>query len=602
MHILHSLTGMASVAMWSALMNWRSMISLFPALEYHVNELEDNSEEALRNLLGTWSGVIFVVLIISLSAAYFVPSVWGPVRTFVLAKWSTTCSIPEDTMAYDRIRTWVDKQQEFQSVSNVTVLDESEGKIGEDGVDFPEGIDCLTTISRMRSNEIGMASFSPAFSKVRFWRNGAYFWFTERGDKKLNEWGREIPDRYLEIYCFSWNRSLKPVKDLLLKIKRQQDTRSSGKTEVYLPHLLVEEHWYWKLSRRCVKRPLHTVIMDRQQIYGVVSEVRSFLSRAGVEWYRDKGLPLRIGYLFSGPPGTGKSSFAFALAGHFGLPIYMMNLSAQGLTDLVIEKLFSKLPFHCIVLLEDIDATKPLTREDTAEVSHVTKGARDEKKEGKVIKKNEVTLSGLLNVIDGVGATEGRILIMTTNHIEVLDEALIRTGRADRILNFTQATREQAKDMFVNAYKGVRWVKQPGDVELEDWVDEDIAHLSKQFADKIRDQEFSPALLQQYFKDFRAQPRRAVEEIDAWMKDPRGYRKPSLKLESSFYDVAFGTGRESESHLDTRFSLIAPSTQLRPDSGNSSPGQGKRMSVPGDFRDCFDEQDADFLESLIDLS
>ncbi|KAK7736975.1 hypothetical protein SLS53_006730 [Cytospora paraplurivora] len=330
--------------------------------------------------------------------------------------------------------------------------------------------------------------------------------------------------------------------------------------------------------------------MDRQEIYGVVSEIRSFLSRAGVEWYRDKGLPLRVGYLFSGPPGTGKSSFAFALAGHFGLPIYMMNLSAQGLTDLVIEKLFSKLPFHCIVLLEDIDATKPLTREDTTEAKHVSKNARDEKREKRFIKKNEVTLSGLLNVIDGVGASE------------VLDEALIRTGRADRILKFTQATKEQAKDMFVNAYKGVRWVQQPGDVELEDWTDEDIAHLSKQFADKIRDQGFSPAMLQQYFKDFRAQPRRAVEEIDAWMKDPRGYRKPSLKLESSFYNVASVIGSESESHLDFDFSLIAPSTQLRPRSGNSSPGQEKRMSVPGDFRECFDEQDADFLASLIDLS
>lgn len=145
-------------------------------------------------------------------------------------------------------------------------------------------------------------------------------------------------------------------------------------------------------------------------------------------------------------------------------------------------------------------------------------------------------------------------------------------------------------------------VRQPGDVESKDWTDEDIVHLSQQFGEKIRGREFSPAVLQQYFKDFRAQPRRAVEEIDEWMKDPRGYRKPSLKLESSFYNAAFGTGPESESHLDIDFSLIAPSTQLRTGSGSTSPGQGKRMNVPGNFRKYFDEQDADFLESLIDLS
>lgn len=90
------------------------------------------------------------------------------------------------------------------------------------------------------------------------------------------------------------NKCAEPVKELLLKIKRQQEIRSSGRTEVYLPYLLAEEHWYWKLSRRCVKRPLHTVIMDREQIYSVISEIRSFLSRAGVEWYRDKGLPLYV--------------------------------------------------------------------------------------------------------------------------------------------------------------------------------------------------------------------------------------------------------------------------------------------------------------------
>lgn len=41
----------------------------------------------------------------------------------------------------------------------------------------------------------------------------------------------------------------------------------------------------------------------------------------------------RLGYLFSGPPGTGKSSLAFALAGHFGLPVFTLNLSLPGLTD-----------------------------------------------------------------------------------------------------------------------------------------------------------------------------------------------------------------------------------------------------------------------------
>lgn len=62
--------------------------------------------------------------------------------------------------------------------------------------------------------------------------------------------------------------------------------------------------------------------------------------------------------------------------------------------------------------------------------------------------------------------------------------------------------------------------------EMEDWEDADIPPLAADFAGRIRGGEFSPALLQQYFKDFRAEPRRAVREVEAWMEDPRAYRKP----------------------------------------------------------------------------
>lgn len=127
---------------------------------------------------------------------------------------------------------------------------------------------------------------------------------------------------------------------------------------------------------------------------------------------------------------------------------------------------------------------------------------------------------------------------MTTNHIENLDEALIRTGRADRIVTFTNASKSQAENMFINAYTGTRWgqhmtpearLKHP---EMEEWTDEDIQGLAQEFSLIIPDMEFSPALLQQYFKDFRAEPRRAVKELGEWMKDPRGYRKPSLDCNS----------------------------------------------------------------------
>jgi chaperone BCS1 len=83
-------------------------------------------------------------------------------------------------------------------------------------------------------------------------------------------------------------------------------------------------------------------------------------------------------------------------------------------------KLFSELPPHCIVLLEDVDAAGMGHRDDS-DIDQEDKST------------SAVTLSGLLNVLDGVSSEEGRVLIMTTNHIEHLDEALIRPGRADKV-------------------------------------------------------------------------------------------------------------------------------------------------------------------------
>lgn len=128
-------------------------------------------------------------------------------------------------------------------------------------------------------------------------------------------------------------------------------------------------------------------------------------------------IPYKRDYLLFGPPGTGKSSFSLSLAGKHELDIYTLQLS--NISDTMLMRLFAELPPRCIVLLEDVD-TAGVGRRDSVDA--------DQEKESKLA----VTLSGLLNVLDGVSSQEGRILIMTTNYIEHLDEALIRPGRSDK--------------------------------------------------------------------------------------------------------------------------------------------------------------------------
>jgi chaperone BCS1 len=81
---------------------------------------------------------------------------------------------------------------------------------------------------------------------------------------------------------------------------------------------------------------------------------------------------------------------------------------------------------------------------------HDDDGEQDGTPEGKPASK--ISLSCLLNVIDGVSAKEGRVLIMTTNCPEKLDEALMRPGRVDMKIAFTLCSREQVTDIYTRMY------------------------------------------------------------------------------------------------------------------------------------------------------
>ncbi|KAF7562030.1 hypothetical protein G7046_g2104 [Stylonectria norvegica] len=185
------------------------------------------------------------------------------------------------------------------------------------------------------------------------------------------------------------------------------------------------------------KRPLGSVILDEGIKESILDDVQDFLLRQ--QWYVDRGIPYRRGYLLFGPPGSGKTSFIQALAGELDFSVAMINLSEMGMTDDKLGFLLTKLPKRSILLLEDADAAFVNRRQrDTDGYSGAT-----------------VTFSGLLNALDGVAAGEERIAFLTTNHIDRLDPALIRPGRVDMMLRIGEATRFQAARMWDRFYGDV---------------------------------------------------------------------------------------------------------------------------------------------------
>jgi mitochondrial chaperone BCS1 len=150
-----------------------------------------------------------------------------------------------------------------------------------------------------------------------------------------------------------------------------------------------------------------------------------------------------------------------SLAGELGLDVYIISLSRAGLDDTSLGALISELPRRCIALMEDIDAAfhHGLTREmDDDEKPEEKDGDSDNLKRGHTDREKEkasassplsrVTLSGLLNALDGVGAQEGRILYATTNRYSALDPALCRPGRMDLHIEFRLASQYQARELF----------------------------------------------------------------------------------------------------------------------------------------------------------
>lgn len=243
----------------------------------------------------------------------------------------------------------------------------------------------------------------------------------------------------------------------------------------------------------------------------LVDDARDFLRSE--KWYADRGIPFRRGYLLHGVPGSGKSSLIHALAGQLQLDIYVVSLSASWISDNTLTTLMGRVPARCVLLLEDLDAAfvRSTTREDddgnsendddkgssgaagtTDSFPSFTSGfssssgssggfssaygystSRSKRnrygRSDGLSDMNTLSLSGLLNALDGVAASEGRLLFATTNHLERLDPALCRPGRMDVWVEFKNASRWQAEALFRNFF--------PSEEEEELLSEEEIVGL-----------------------------------------------------------------------------------------------------------------------------
>jgi chaperone BCS1 len=198
----------------------------------------------------------------------------------------------------------------------------------------------------------------------------------------------------------------------------------------------------WSYVQAYSPRLLKSVILKPGEKEHLLQDLERF--RASRSRYRELGVPYHRGYLLYGPPGTGKTSLVSAIAAQCGMSIYVVNLTE--FNDRTLKTAMNDVPENSVILFEDIDCMRAGTRRADKETSGTNAHSADSL--GKTGAGSGVTLSGLLNVLDGFHAPENVVFVMTTNAVEVLDPALLRPGRIDYKLFMGEAAESQKVELY----------------------------------------------------------------------------------------------------------------------------------------------------------
>ncbi|KAH6906438.1 hypothetical protein BKA70DRAFT_1287568 [Coprinopsis sp. MPI-PUGE-AT-0042] len=319
-------------------------------------------------------------------------------------------------------------------------------------------------------------------------------WLRVKRSRKL-----DTNSEVISISVIARNNNI--LKQLVLQAKKEYEAECVHRIQIYF----ADAHGSWRWTDSRAKRPLSSIVLNPGVKEMLVADTKDFLRSE--KWYADRGIPFRRGYLLYGVPGSGKSSLIHALAGYLQLDIYVVSLSASWISDSTLTSLMGRVPARCVVLLEDLDAafTRSTSREDEEGDSsnsnnHNGSGSgghgnsngnggiegphqdssggfssfygsqrrRNRGRGGEYLSDvNTLSLSGLLNALDGVAASEGRLLFATTNHLDKLDEALRRPGRMDVWIEFKHASKWQAEALFRNFFPAAEDDEDESDEEEE---------------------------------------------------------------------------------------------------------------------------------------
>ncbi|QDS72637.1 hypothetical protein FKW77_002362 [Venturia effusa] len=407
----------------------------------------------------------------------------------------------------------------------------------------------MTGMQNAGASRSSSVRFYPAVGMHYFLFEGRPFIFELASEPKQSfNYEGETGQTPIILRCLG--RNPEPLKRFLSACKEFGRDARDAMTVVCTADERSATRWGRMITRP--SRPLRTVDMEETMKKSLIKDIERYLDPSTRKFYSNRGIPYRRGYLFHGAPGTGKTSLSLALAGHFKLNLYIMSLASPKMDDSALDTMFGMLPPKCIVLMEDIDSARI---ERGMKANSEEEGDSAKRKHGR--NSGPVTLSGLLNAIDGSASQEGRVLIMTSNSPERLDDALLRPGRIDKQLRFPASSSAMAARLFIRMF-----TKDEGDISEETVVNDEgksviedldpatIAAMADTFAAKIPGDTLTPAEVQGYLLDYRASPQDAIAKADVWVKFMTEAKEKGTAVLDHFKIAAPSTTSSSDELFD----------------------------------------------------
>ena len=358
-------------------------------------------------------------------------------------------------------------------------------------------------------------------------------------DQKSVSYANKTDIIIIELYSYktSLNNIMKHVDEITEKYINSIMVTRKNKNFIYtIARTKYEENTYecWNEHAFESTRRFDNIFFSGKD--EIINKLDFFLNNK--EWYYDMGIPYSLGIGLYGPPGTGKTSLIKCIANMTKRHIVVISLkmlkTRNKLNEFFFENRYNKhnkkysIDFNNkIIVFEDIDCIGEIVRKRQkkqdlllAETNNnnssnsnsnsngndncnnniknilndpLLEFKKDTKKMLSTVNDDElVTLDDILNLWDGIQETPGRIMIISSNHYDDLDPALIRPGRIDITLEMKNATHEVIKQMYEKYYK---------------------RFINKEQLGKIKSEFYSPAEIINLYILYKNEPKRFMERM-----------------------------------------------------------------------------------------